>query len=133
MNNSSSGTNTTASLTAAGVWTDASDEAAKEYLGSITDRGSTGTMLDRIARLKTECYCAVDIPEGETPPEYHAGPTAQQMWLEFGLGQDPETHDPGLAPKDLAAVALAGLQEVIAQNKQLTTRIEDLEAAADSS
>jgi len=132
-NNSSGGANSTASLTAAGVWTDASDEAGKDYLGSITDRGSTGTVLDRIARLETGCYCAVDLPEGKTPPEYHAGPTAQQMWAEFGLGQDPETHDPGLAPKDLAAVALAGLQEVITQNKQLIARIEDLEAAADSS
>jgi hypothetical protein len=127
MNNSSSGTNTTASLTAAGVWTDASDEEAKHYTGPITDRGSTGTVLDRITRLKTECYCTVDIPEGETPPEYHAGPSAQQWWTEFGLGQDPETHEPGIAAKDLAAVALAGLQEVIAQNKELKQRVAILE------
>jgi len=128
MNNSSSGTNATASLTAAGVWTDASDEGAKHYTGPITDRGSSGTILERIERLETGCYCAVDSPEDETPSEYHAGPTAQQMWSEFGLGQDPETHDPGIAAKDLAAVALAGLQEVIEQNKLLTQRVADLEA-----
>jgi hypothetical protein len=43
------------------------------------------------------------------------------MWAEFGLGQDPETHDPGVAPKDLASVALAGLQELL-------QRVEALES-----
>ena len=127
MNNSSSGTNTTASLTAAGVWTDASDEHAKQYTGAITDRGSSGTVLERIERLETGCYCAPDLPEGKSPQEYHAGPTAQQVWSEFGLGQDLTTHEPGIAAKDLAAIALAGLQEVMAQNEELKQRLVALE------
>ena len=120
-NNSSSGTNTIGYLSISGVWTDASDEHAKHYTGPITERRSKGTVLERIARLETGCYCSAHLPEGKTPSEYHSGPSAQQMWSEFGLGQDPETHDPGVAPKDLASVALAGLQELL-------QRVEALES-----
>ena len=125
-NNSSGGTNAVASLSSTGVWSDASDEEAKEYTGSITERGSSGTVLDRIARLETGIYHTKNLPAGKEA-EYHAGPSAQQLWREFGLGKDPTAHEPGIAAKDLAAIALAGLQQLIIQNEELKQRIVNLE------
>lgn len=125
-NNSSSGTNAIATLTSLGVWTDASDEEAKEYTGPLTDRGSSGTVLERIERLETGIYHTKNLP-AEKEAEYHAGPSAQQLWHEFGLGKDPTIHDPGIAAKDLASIALAGLQAMIKLNDALTRRVEELE------
>ena len=127
-NTASASPNVTATLTNVGVWTDASDEGVKEYQGTIAEhRPDNGAILERIARLETGCYHAKDLPVDKTPQEYHAGPTAQQWWTEFGLGQDPDKHPPGIAPKDLAAVALAGIQEMIIQNEELKQRVAILE------
>ena len=50
--------------------------------------------------------------------ERHAGPTSEDFNAAFGLG-----HDDGIAPKDLAAVALAAILE-------LNERLEALEGRA---
>jgi hypothetical protein len=131
MNNSSSGTNATASLTAAGVWTDASDEDAKEYLGTIQEHIG-GSVLDQLTNLNTGVYTQKDLPPGKSG-ETHAGPTAQEWYSLFSLGRDPEVFDPGIGAKDLASVALAAVQELVSENQTLASRIAALEAAANAS
>ena len=131
MNNSSSGTNATASLTAAGVWTDASDEDAKEYLGTIQEHIG-GSVLDQLTNLNTGVYTQKDLPPGKAG-ETHAGPTAQEWYTLFSLGRDPEVFDPGIGAKDLASVALAAVQELVSENQTLASRIAALEAAANAS
>ena len=121
------GTDTVATLTSAGVWTDASDEDAKEYLGTLQEHLG-GSVLDQLADLNTGVYTQKDLPPGKTG-ETHAGPTAQQWFELFSLGRDPALFEPGIGAKDLASVALAAVQELVERNAALETRIADLEAA----
>jgi hypothetical protein len=118
-------------LSAAGVWTDASDETAKEYLGTLQEHIG-GSVLGQLADLNTGVYTQKDLPPGKTG-ETHSGPTAQQWWTLFSLGRDPDVFDPGIGAKDLASVALAAVQELVAENQTLAARITALEAAADAS
>ena len=117
--------NTAATLTAAGVWTDASGESSKDYEGSSVRvyGGRNGYVItDKIKQLNVGRYHSAYLEEGAPILERHISPTAEQMWDTFGVGSDPRLPGalPGLAAKDLAGVALIGVQE-------LTARIEALE------
>jgi hypothetical protein len=55
----------------------------------------------------------------------HIGPTAQDFYAAFGLGGD----DRSISTIDPSGVALAAIQELYRENKQLRERVEKLEAA----
>ena len=158
-NNSSGNSNTTATLTAAGVWTDSSGEMYKYYEGSaidLYDGRPCHVILDKIMTLDVGRYHSSDLetynaslPESCWKPitERHISPTAEQFYDLFGTGRDPRawiprtdefgnvTYDPpqpGLAPKDMAGVALWGIQELTGNTTIVLTsheaRLKALEA-----
>lgn len=118
--------NTTATLTSLGVWTDASAEEGKTFEGVIPD------VLDRLKSLRVEQYRSRHVSGAKVAnAERHCSPSAEGFWDAFALGVDPrQVHEDqdgnkfkkaGIAPKDLAGVALLGLKELLA-------RVEALEA-----
>jgi len=114
--------NLSATLSSAGVWTDASGEEHKTYEGSSVEvwGGKEGHVVtDKLKDLSGGRYHSARSA-GKPIRERHAGPTAEQFFELFGLGEDPAKYNPGIAPKDLAAVALLAVQELI-------VRIEALE------
>jgi hypothetical protein len=125
---------TVATLSSLGVWTDSSDAATKDYEGdSRTVYGGVDgqVITDKVKQLSVGRYHSSAQPVGKPITERHISPTAQQFWDLFGVGSDPRVvltnqdgdriNAPGIAPKDLAGVALLAIQE-------LTARIESLEA-----
>jgi len=120
-NQNAAGAGTVANLTSVGVWTDASAEKDKEYEGDVW--GDGGAILEKIKGLKTGRYhsARAKTPEKQAK-ERHCGPSAEAMYDTFGLGRDPRdpNNTPGLAAKDVASVALAGVQALL-------TRIEAME------
>ena len=66
--------------------------------------------------------------------ERHISPTAEQFYDLFGVGRDPKAvllnkegvnvNTPGLAPKDLAGVALMGIRELVTQSKGLGLQVD---------
>ena len=114
--------NTTATLSSAGVWTDSSGQENKTYEGTSVEvwGGKEGQVVtDKLKDLSGGRYHSARSA-GKPIRERHAGPTAEQFWELFGLGENPAESNPGIAPKDLAAVALLAVQELI-------VRIEALE------
>ena len=118
------GANTIATLTNAGVWTDASAAASKEYEGF---RGIDLWGMSVVNKLKT-LNVGRYHPARVTGPKLakatrHISPTAEDLYDNFGIGEDPRNpnHAPGIAPKDLAGIALMAIQELIG-------RVEILEA-----
>ena len=130
MNNVNSGNaNTTATLTSAGVWTDASGEKYKEYEGTSCQvwGGRDGYVItDKLKQLQFGRYHAIGSVVDDIH-ERHVSPTAEAFYDLFGVGRDPrevirgET-TPGLAAKDIAGVALLGVQELIARVEALEAR-----------
>jgi hypothetical protein len=135
MNNVNQGdAGTNATLSSAGVWTDASAAEDKAYEGD--DRavfgGRAGHVLtDKLKTLSIGRYHSSRIALGDPIRERHYSPTAEAWHPLFGLGYDPtaeflnkdgvNTNTPGIAAKDMAGVALGVCKELIA-------RIEILEA-----
>lgn len=129
------GVNTKATLTSAGVWTDASGRNMKTYEGdsSAVWGGRPGYVVtDLIKSLVFGRYHSSRLPEGKPIKERHISPTAEDFYDIFGVGLDPRevtidpasglaTTNPGLAAKDIAGVALLGLQELIARVEALET------------
>tara|TARA_Y100000034_G_C6723351_1_gene320120 strand:- start:52 stop:750 length:699 start_codon:yes stop_codon:yes gene_type:complete len=127
---------TVARLTSDGVWTDASGEKDKAYEGSARDvwGGRDGFVVtDKIKQLNIGRYHSAHLTVDKPNIERHVSPTAEQFYDLFGTGGDPraavtkrlETGEsvtettPGLAPKDVASVALMGMQELIARVEAL--------------
>jgi len=144
MNNSDGSANTTATLDAAGVWTDASGEASKTYEGSALTvwGGRLGhTVLDKIMQLGVGRYHAANQPESKPIRERHVSPTAEQFYDVFGVGRDPrailldkngvDQNTPGLAAKDVAGVALMGIQELMPIIQTLDEKIQELKTEID--
>jgi hypothetical protein len=122
-------TSTGAFLSSGGVWTNASDAALKENF----------TAIDPLAILQG----VVDMPitrwnyiaEGDT---LHIGPTAQDFYAAFGVGQDDVTI--GTIDADgVALAAIQGLYQLVEQkdteiaalqqdNDDLRGQLEDIEA-----
>jgi hypothetical protein len=118
--------NTTATLTNAGVWTDASHEGAKRRGLSVDEMWPD--FWGRFMRLDTRAYSSAYLPEGEIR-DLHASPGAQQFYKEFGLGADPAKGNPGIAPKDLAGVSMIGVQKLRSEIQELKHEIKLLKAA----
>ena len=129
MNNRNAGdASTGASLTSLGVWTDASGEAEKTYEGTSEEvwGGTAGRVItDKLKALALGRYHSKGLPRGKAITERHVSPTAEAFYDAFGVGRDPRKPDadgrliPTLAPKDMAGVALLGLQELVARVEAL--------------
>lgn len=118
-------------LTAAGVWTDASAAAGKDYLGTRQEIWPDG-ILAKIKTLNVSKYQPADQPEDKPVTETHVSPTAEDFWDALQIGTDPRaeklnkdgenTNTPTIAAKDLGGVALVAIQELL-------ERVEALESA----
>jgi hypothetical protein len=113
-----------AHLTTGGTWTDASDVALKENFAEI----NAEDLLARIAQLPIREWNYKAEPDAIR----HIGPTAQDFYRLFEIGTD----DKSIAPRDLAALALAAIQRLDQRNRELNkyaemlqSRIARLEAA----
>lgn len=113
--------NTTATLSSLGVWTDASAAANKRYEGPYLKYWPEG-VLPKLKGLTLERYHSSRLPEGAEVHERHFGPTAEEFYETFGLGTDPEDSSPGIAPKDMASIALAAIVELEARVAALEQR-----------
>ena len=142
---------TTGTLSSTGLWIDASDEAEKTW-GDVAikdlfvtdqqseediERGSDGgSVCQRLARIQDGRYHRVGLPPWKDRV-WSGGPSAQDMWKEFGLGHNPyllgadgnAKHHIGIAPKNLAAVAWWAIQELCEENEALKARVTTLESA----
>ena len=87
-------------------------------------------ITDKIKELSGSRYHAKNHPDWKPILERHISPTAEQFYDLFGTGRDPRQPEvcsaqntnepmPGLAPKDMAGVALLGIQELIARVERL--------------
>lgn len=98
-----------ATLTSGGVWTNNCSGALKK----LNARLDTELMLQQV----------VDLPlydwSYKRNGERHAGPTAEDFYESFGLGNSSKT----LASVDMGGVALAAIQELASLNKQLVDEI----------
>jgi hypothetical protein len=134
MCNSSADADTNASLTSAGVWTDASAAVDKTYEGPAETvwGGTPGQVItDKIKALNIGRYHSSHVPDHKPITERHVSPTAEDLWETFGVGRDPHALrlqpdgtsriEAGISAKDLGGIALMAIQE-------LTERIEVLEA-----
>jgi hypothetical protein len=119
------GTNTSngngAYLTSAGVWTNGSSRTFKENFQPMD--GSE--LLSKISNLSIVSY------NYKNSTEKHFGPMAEDFVGAFDTGvireDDGKRDDMYLSSGDVAGVALAGVQELIEQNKTLLEKIDKLE------
>ena len=111
--------NTFATLTNNGVWTDASMARSKKFEGSVLSLWPD--FWARLKALRVERYVTPGLtPEKEAKAERHLSCSAEDLDAQFGLGvklQNPYTKEPlmGIAPKDLAGLALAAVQLLVAR------------------
>ena len=133
--NNGTGINALATLTAAGVWTNASLLEGKDYEGPYLDYWPEG-IIPKLKGLTMERYHAKNADDSSPHLERHFSPHAQEWHDAFGLGAyspvnppdpdnpdaSPEMHIAGVSPGDMAGVALAAVLE-------LNARVEELEAS----
>jgi trimeric autotransporter adhesin len=108
-------TSTTAYLSSAGAWVDASDRALKHDFRAL-DKSS---VLDKVGRIPISSWSY----KAETPSVRHIGPTAQDFYKAFGLGLDNKH----IGTIDEGGVALAAIQGLYKQNLALKARLAKLE------
>jgi hypothetical protein len=108
-------TSTGAHLTLGGSWTNASDRNLKENFLPINGQD----ILSKLALLPISMWNY----KSESKSVRHIGPTAQDFYSSFGLGND----DKSISTIDPAGVALAAAKELYQQNQELTKRVEQLE------
>ena len=126
-----SGSQTAATLNSSGSWVDASGEAGKEYEGTRQEVWPEG-ILSKIKNLRVSKYHAANHPKDKPITQTHVSPTAEDFWDALEIGEDPRAevlnkegeniNTPGIAPKNLAGVALVAIQELL-------ERVEVLESA----
>jgi hypothetical protein len=108
-------TSTGAYLSEGGVWANASDASLKENFADI-DREE---ILERLAALPIQRWNYIR----ESSEAQHIGPTAQDFYEQFGLGDDDKT----ISTIDPAGVALAAIQALHAKTEQLESRTREVE------
>ncbi len=108
-------TSTDGYLSTGGAWTDASDRARKENFAPVDGHAVLARLAD--VPITTWNYRA------QEPSVRHMGPTAQDFYAAFGLGED-ERH---IAALDANGVALAAIQELYAQHQSQEAQIEVLQ------
>jgi hypothetical protein len=105
----------TGDVTIAGFLNERSDVAAKTDFVKVNGQD----VLDRLSSVPITTWSYKDSPDVR-----HMGPMAQDFRAAYGLGPD----DKHLAALDTNGVALAAIQELDAQNKELKARLQALEA-----
>ncbi len=132
--NNGTGINALATLSAAGVWTDASLLSGKSYNGPYVNYWPEG-IIPKLKNITLERYHPAHADTSDPYLELHFSPHAAEWHAEFGLGTwspvnppAPDNPDPtpppqvaGISAKEMAGIALAGLLE-------LDARIAALEA-----
>lgn len=99
-------------LTIRGSLTENSRRSAKQELAPVDSE----TILAKLERLSIEEWSYQHSPETR-----HVGPMAEQFHSAFGLGPDD-----GIAPRDLAGVALAAAQALKAENDRLRAELREM-------
>ncbi|MBS4029126.1 MAG: tail fiber domain-containing protein [Ignavibacteriales bacterium] len=107
-------TSTGAYLSSAGVWNSVSDRNKKENFTSVNGK----SILEKVASLPITIWNYKS--EGSTIK--HIGPTAQDFYQAFGLGNDDKT----ISTIDPAGIALAAIQELKKENESLRTELQQL-------
>ena len=99
---------TVASLSSLGAWTDACAAAGKEFEGDIDN------VLTKLRSLSFGIYHGRHVPhEKLASAERHYSSTAEDFYEVFKLGTDPaRTKAPGIAPKDVAWLAVKAVLEL---------------------
>ncbi|RMG99446.1 MAG: hypothetical protein D6706_05395, partial [Chloroflexi bacterium] len=116
-------TTTGAYLSTGGTWTNASDRNIKENFRPVDSE----EILELVVRLPIETWNY----KNQSEEIRHMGPTAQDFYAAFGLGEDNKH----ISTVDVAGVSLAAIQGLYAQNQALQAenaalqqRVDDLEA-----
>ncbi len=121
-------TSTGAKLTTTGVWTDLSDRNAKENFLAVNGR-------DVLAKLIAMPVSIWNYKVDDASIR-HIGPTAQDFYSTFGVGND-DTHLAALDTNGVALAAIQGLyqenQDLKSQNADLIVRVSKLEQNATAS
>jgi hypothetical protein len=107
-------TSTDAHLTTGGVWTNASDREAKENFSPVDGPA----VLARLAAMPIQTWNY----KAEDPAVRRMGPTAQDFYAAFGLGED-ERH---ISTLDADGVALAAIQGLYARSQELHSQNQAL-------
>ncbi len=108
-------TMTGARLTLAGVWTNASDAALKENFTAVDGQ----TVLANLAEMPISNWNS----KAEDASIRHMGPTAQDFYAAFGLGDS----DTSIGTVDADGVALAAIQGLYQLSQEQGDRIQALE------
>jgi hypothetical protein len=113
-------TSTGGFLSTGGVWTDVSDHALKEDFEPV-DRQ---VLLERVAALPITTW----THRAEDPAIRHIGPTAQDFYAAFGLGED----DRHISALDANGVALTAIQRLYAlvQEQEMELAVQRVELRA---
>jgi hypothetical protein len=109
-------TSTGARLTTGGIWEDGSDRNLKENFAPV-DRQE---VLERLAAMPITTWNY----KAEDPSIRRMGPTGQDFYATFALGQD----DRHIASLDANGVALAAIQGLYELSQEQSARIEALES-----
>ncbi|RLC40439.1 MAG: hypothetical protein DRH51_05575 [Candidatus Coatesbacteria bacterium] len=112
-----------AHLTAAGVWTDASE-------GELKTNFKEEKVLDKIRRIAVKKYQYKKFRKdggkkewrGEVFPEWHFSPVAEDFHRVFGLGDGK-----GISAKSLAGIALQGIKELLEKVEKIEQWIKKIE------
>lgn len=99
-----------------GTWYSVSDRAKKDNLRPVDSQAVLATLAH--VPISTWNYTTQD------PGIVHMGPTAQDFYAAFGLGEDP-THLSSIDPDGVALAAIQGLYE---RSQAQAARIDTLEA-----
>ena len=100
-----------------GILPDGRNKAFEGTPGEVWKDG----VLPLIKQLNVSRYHSARLPVGKEITERHCSPTAQEFYGLFGLGSDGDKPGAkwGIAPKDLAGVALVGVQELLERIEKL--------------
>jgi hypothetical protein len=110
-------TSTGAHLTAGGVWTNGSDAALKENFAAVDPLA----ILRGVLAMPIQSWNYIAEDDGTL----HIGPTAQDFYAAFGLGQD----DVSIGTIDADGVALAAIHWLYQVVEDKDARIAELEQA----
>jgi hypothetical protein len=108
-----------AHLTSGGNWTNGSSRTFKENFQSLDSQ----SLLTKISELPVEAWQYKDSDER------HIGPVSEDFVEAFDVGtlRNGTRDDKYLSPGDVAGVALAGVKELIEENRELRQVIEELQ------
>jgi len=98
-----------------GAWTAISDREAKRAIEDIKGR----SVLEKVRQLPISEFSYKSQDEAIR----HIGPMAQDFHPLFGLGED----ELGISAMNLAGVALAAIQGLSEENRELNERVDELE------